>query len=67
MSTRAQRERRRCQLFAKYALAASIKDGLEMQGFAVGDSLPPQPALDAAGRAEVRSALAAQGVLPRSG
>jgi 4-hydroxy-tetrahydrodipicolinate synthase len=55
------------QLFAKYALAACIKGGLELQGFAVGDPLPPQPALDAAGRAEVRSALAAQGVLPRSG
>jgi hypothetical protein len=29
----------------------------------VGDPLPPQPALDAAGRAEVRAALAALGVL----
>jgi 4-hydroxy-tetrahydrodipicolinate synthase len=55
------------ELFAKYALAACIKGGLELQGFAVGDPLPPQPALDAAGRAEVQSALAAQGVLPRSG
>ena len=55
------------QLFAKYALAGCIKGGLELQGFAVGVPLPPQPALDAAGRAEVRSALAAQGVLPRSG
>ena len=54
------------QLFAQYALAACIKGGLELQGFAVGDPLPPQPALDAAGRAAVRQALAAQGVLPRS-
>jgi 4-hydroxy-tetrahydrodipicolinate synthase len=51
------------QVFAKYALAACIKGGLELQGFAVGDPLPPQPALDAAGRAEVRAALQAAGAL----
>jgi 4-hydroxy-tetrahydrodipicolinate synthase len=51
------------QLFAKHALAACIKGGLELQGFAVGDPLPPQPALDAAGRAEVRSALESLGAL----
>jgi 4-hydroxy-tetrahydrodipicolinate synthase len=33
------------QLFARYALAACIKGGLELQGFAVGDPLPPQAAL----------------------
>jgi 4-hydroxy-tetrahydrodipicolinate synthase len=49
------------QLFAKYALAACIKGGLELQGFAVGDPLPPQPALDAAGRAEVRALLESLG------
>jgi 4-hydroxy-tetrahydrodipicolinate synthase len=54
------------QVFAKYALAACIKGGLELQGFAVGDPLPPQPALDAAGRAAVGAALGAQGVLERS-
>ena len=54
------------ELFARYALAACIKGGLELQGFAVGDPLPPQPALDAAGRVELRAALAAQGVLERS-
>jgi 4-hydroxy-tetrahydrodipicolinate synthase len=51
------------QLFAKYALAACIKGGLELQGFAVGAPLPPQPALDAAGRAEVQAALQAVGAL----
>jgi 4-hydroxy-tetrahydrodipicolinate synthase len=51
------------QLFAKNALAACIKGGLEFQGFAVGDPLPPQPALDAAGRDEVRAALEAAGAL----
>lgn len=47
------------EAFAKHNLAACIKGGLELQGFAVGDPLPPQPALDAAGRAEVRAALEA--------
>lgn len=30
------------QAFAKYNLAACIKGGLELQGYAVGDPLPPQ-------------------------
>jgi len=51
------------QVFAKYALAACIKGGLELQGFAVGDPLPPQPVLDAVGRAEVRAVLEALGAL----
>ena len=51
------------QLFARHALAACIKGGLELQGFAVGDPLPPQAALDAAARAEVRGALQALGAL----
>lgn len=46
-------------VFAKYNLAACIKGGLEMQGLAVGRPLPPQAALDGAGRAEVAAALAA--------
>ena len=50
-------------LFARYALAACIKGGLELQGFAVGDPLPPQPALSASGRAELRAALQAVGAL----
>jgi 4-hydroxy-tetrahydrodipicolinate synthase len=47
------------QLFAKHALAACIKGGLELQGLAVGSPLPPQPALDAAGRAELQAVLEA--------
>jgi 4-hydroxy-tetrahydrodipicolinate synthase len=49
------------QAFAKYALAACIKGGLELQGFAVGDPLPPQVPLDRAGRDEVAAALEAIG------
>ncbi len=51
------------QLFAKYALAACIKGGLELQGFAVGAPLPPQPELDAAGQAELQPVLQALGAL----
>jgi 4-hydroxy-tetrahydrodipicolinate synthase len=52
------------QLFARHALAACIKGGLELQGFAVGTPLPPQAALDAAGRAELQAVLEAMGALP---
>ena len=47
------------QAFAKYNLAACIKGGLELQGYAVGDPLPPQSPLSAEGREEVRRALQA--------
>jgi 4-hydroxy-tetrahydrodipicolinate synthase len=47
------------EVFAKYNLAACIKGGLELQGLAVGRPLPPQTALDQAGREEVAAALAA--------
>lgn len=46
------------QLFTKHALAACIKGGLEIQGFAVGAPLPPQAALDGTGRAELQALLA---------
>ncbi|TPG57482.1 dihydrodipicolinate synthase family protein [Roseomonas nepalensis] len=46
------------ELFARHALAACIKGALEIQGFAVGAPLPPQPALSAEGRREVEAALA---------
>jgi 4-hydroxy-tetrahydrodipicolinate synthase len=49
------------QAFARYALAACIKGGLQQRGFAVGDPLPPQAPLDRAGHAEVAAALAALG------
>ena len=47
------------QAFAKYNLAACIKGGLQLQGYAVGDPLPPQAALPPDGLEEVRRALAA--------
>jgi len=45
------------EAFAKYSLAACIKGALEIQGFAVGDPLPPQSALSAEGREELRNVL----------
>ena len=50
-------------VFAKYNLAACIKGGLELQGYAVGAPLPPQPALSAEGIEEVRLALTELGAL----
>jgi 4-hydroxy-tetrahydrodipicolinate synthase len=47
------------ELFARYHLAACIKGGLELQGFAVGPPLPPQAPLNEAGKREVAAALAA--------
>lgn len=52
------------QAFAKYNLAACIKGGLQLQGYAVGDPLPPQAPLSAAGLEDVRQALKAIGALP---
>ncbi len=46
------------QAFAKHNLAACIKGALTLQGYAVGDPLPPQAPLSAAGISEVRAALA---------
>lgn len=51
------------QAFAQYNLAACIKGGLRLQGYEVGDPLPPQAALNAAGIADVRHALQAVGAL----
>jgi 4-hydroxy-tetrahydrodipicolinate synthase len=47
------------EAFAKYSLAACIKGALEIQGFPVGDPLPPQARLSEEGREEVRSVLKA--------
>jgi 4-hydroxy-tetrahydrodipicolinate synthase len=52
------------QAFAKYNLAACIKGGLQLQGYAVGAPLPPQAPLSAEGVADVRRALQAIGALP---
>jgi 4-hydroxy-tetrahydrodipicolinate synthase len=35
------------EAFARFNLAACIKAGLQAQGYAVGDPMPPQPALTA--------------------
>jgi 4-hydroxy-tetrahydrodipicolinate synthase len=43
--------------FAKYNLAACIKGALQIQGYDVGDPLPPQAALTDAGRAEIAALL----------
>ncbi|MCC6532039.1 MAG: dihydrodipicolinate synthase family protein [Burkholderiales bacterium] len=51
------------QAFARYNLAACIKGGLQLQGYAVGDPLPPQAPLTAEGVQEVRRALTAIGAL----
>ena len=49
--------------FQQYSLAACVKAGLEMQGFKVGDPLPPQRQLDRKGRKVVRNILTELGVL----
>jgi 4-hydroxy-tetrahydrodipicolinate synthase len=45
------------QVFAKYSLAACIKAGLQLQGFAVGDPLPPQIPLSGSALTEIQEAL----------
>jgi 4-hydroxy-tetrahydrodipicolinate synthase len=51
------------QAFAKHALAACIKGGLKLQGYDVGDPLPPQAPLSPEGVEDVRKALTAIGAL----
>jgi 4-hydroxy-tetrahydrodipicolinate synthase len=51
-------------IFAKYQLAACLKGAVQMQGFEVGDPLPPQAPLSEAGRQEVRAVLESVGALP---
>ncbi len=46
------------ELFAAHSLAACISSAPLMQGFAVGDPVPPQAPLSAEGRAAVEQALA---------
>ena len=45
------------QAFAKYNLAACIKAGLQIQGYPVGDPVPPQAALSPADREAVERIL----------
>jgi 4-hydroxy-tetrahydrodipicolinate synthase len=51
------------QAFARYNLAACIKGGLQLQGYPVGEPLPPQAPLPPEGVEEVRRALVAIGAL----
>ena len=51
------------EVFAKYNLAACIKGGLELQGYAVGKPLPPQSPLTPEGIEEVHRALTELGAL----
>ena len=51
------------QAFARHNLAACIKGGLVLQGYAVGAPLPPQAPLSPEGFEEVRRALTAIGAL----
>jgi 4-hydroxy-tetrahydrodipicolinate synthase len=53
------------EAFARYNLAACIKGGLQLQGYPVGDPLPPQAPLSPAATEDVRRALIAVGALER--
>lgn len=46
------------EIFARYNLAACIKTGLAIQGYAVGDPVAPQPALTADERKVIEAVLA---------
>src|SRR5262249_40611940 len=46
------------EAFARFNLAACIKAGLQIQGYAVGDPVPPQAALGPAEREAVQAILA---------
>jgi 4-hydroxy-tetrahydrodipicolinate synthase len=45
------------EVFQRYSLAACIKTGLQLQGFEVGDAIPPQQPLGADAVAEIKGAL----------
>ena len=45
------------EAFARFNLAACVKAGLQMQGYAVGDPVPPQAALSADERKQVEAIL----------
>lgn len=51
------------EVFARYSIAGCIKTALQLQGFAVGDPLPPQQPLDERARADIAAALAAVALL----
>jgi 4-hydroxy-tetrahydrodipicolinate synthase len=51
------------RIFQKYSLAACIKACLELQGFAVGDPVPPLEPLKDTALAEVKGILQSLGAL----
>ncbi|MCU5775674.1 dihydrodipicolinate synthase family protein [Erwiniaceae bacterium BAC15a-03b] len=51
------------EIFAKYSIAACIKAALNLQGFAVGDPLPPQQPLSEEARQEIADVLRKVGAL----
>jgi 4-hydroxy-tetrahydrodipicolinate synthase len=48
------------EVFQRYSLAACIKTGLQLQGFEVGDAIPPQKPLAAEAVAEIKGAIEMQ-------
>lgn len=46
------------EVFARFNLAACIKAGLQIQGYEVGDPVPPQAALGSEERHVIEAALA---------
>jgi len=51
------------EIFAKYSIAGCIKAALQLQGFEVGDPLPPQIPLNDAARQEIAEVLRSVGAL----
>lgn len=51
------------EIFARYNLAACIKAGLQLQGYPVGDPIPPQAPLTAEERSVVEQALEEVGAM----
>ncbi|MEQ9888559.1 dihydrodipicolinate synthase family protein [Pectobacterium zantedeschiae] len=51
------------EIFARYSIAGCIKAALQLQGFAVGDPLPPQQPLDEKACKEIADVLASVGSL----
>ncbi|WP_192459534.1 dihydrodipicolinate synthase family protein [Musicola keenii] len=51
------------EIFARYSVAACIKAALQLQGFAVGDPLPPQKPLAGASLEEIADVLRSVGAL----
>lgn len=51
------------EIFAKYSIAGCIKAALQLQGFEVGDPLPPQIPLNDSARQEIAAVLRSVGAL----